>query len=133
MRHFNPINSFVTAILEGFNAGILILSNQGEILYANSIARRICDQLNPNFLRSQKLPKEVDRAYQALVESRDFYTQQPVILESEIHRLNGSDVRLQAEWLSSEEGDRILIRLEEKQRSVMPQTTLEYRMQPLIS
>jgi hypothetical protein len=133
MKHISPINSFVTAILEGFNAGILILSHDGELVYANSVARHLCSRLDAAFLRSHQLPPEVNRVHQALVESRDFYTNQSVILESEIHRLKGSDIRLQAEWLSAEEGDRILIRLEEKRRSVMPQPVMDYGMPSLIS
>jgi nitrogen fixation/metabolism regulation signal transduction histidine kinase len=63
--------SFLHAILGGFVDGVLVLTDEEQIVYANSTASSVCAQL----LKSEtvELPEELQRVCAALIESRELY------------------------------------------------------------
>ena len=114
--------SMLTSVLEGFINGILILHPQGEMVYTNSSAQRMCEQLN-----SPKLvPAEVWRACEALIESRELYDDR-LILESEIAVSPGQSYRVQVQWLELEgyADPCLLVRLEDQQQAMQGWTIAE--------
>jgi sensor histidine kinase regulating citrate/malate metabolism len=59
--------SLLQAVMEGFVDGVLILSNQGELVHANDCARRIFGQLLQPASQTSPLIEEVWRVYECRV------------------------------------------------------------------
>lgn len=92
-------------ILEGLVDGIIILTLQGEQIYLNEAARRICRQMdyyNTQIHQSTtQLPKEIQQACQTLVKCLNQYSKQLSVIESEIILGKGTKYRVRARWLPS--------------------------------
>ena len=89
-------------VIESFFDGILILTEQGQLIQANNLACQICKQLTQTKLRSNQdswVPQEVWHVCQSLIESRSSYHNQPVIIESEITNDNSKNLRIRVQWI----------------------------------
>ncbi|NJO43656.1 MAG: transcriptional regulator [Cyanobacteria bacterium CRU_2_1] len=108
---FNPMQ-LLQAAIEGFMDGIMIVTDQGEVIEANLRAREICCRLNPSLSHERQdpretfllhpLPAQIWQVCQALVESRDRFPNYPVISESEIvldNSVMSFTIRVRVRWL----------------------------------
>lgn len=91
--------SRLQAVVEGFVDGILILTDLGTWVHANVTARQICRQLTIDLSQPHAVPKEVWQVCGSLIESRDMFPQQKIVLESEVITKAGTTVRIRAQWL----------------------------------
>jgi DNA-binding CsgD family transcriptional regulator len=91
-------NVLLQGLLESLLDGILILTEQGECIQANSLARQICSQLTPNKLPLNSVPKEIWDVCRALMESRDFFPAGSMIIESEIVSERATPLRIRVRW-----------------------------------
>lgn len=112
--------SLFQAVLEGFIDGILILNDRGEWLHANDCARRICRQLSQSTAQTNRLPQEIWRACQALIESLKLYPNKAVLIEDEITADQSITYRVRAQWLKLEAAQDacVLVTLEDRQQSI---------------
>lgn len=103
------------AVLEGFLDGILVLTDQQEMHYANTTAKQLCLQLDP---KADILPEIIWQACEALIESRDLYPNQPIVLESEVESAT-VNLRIRVQWLQLDAIDRpcILVRLQDQNQA----------------
>ncbi len=108
---------FLQAVLEGFVDGILVLTEQQTVIYANATARSLCNQLA--IAQTESLPTDIQRLCDALMESRDIYGDCPLTLETEI-TTRQSTFRLRAQWLHLDSSDRpcILLKLQDQNQSI---------------
>ncbi len=106
-------NDFLLSVLEGLVDGILILNPQGEVIFANTPATELCYQLNP----TEQYPTEVWRSCEALIDSRQWYGDRPLVIESELKTEDNHTYRIQVQWLELEQAC-LLVRLEDQQRSL---------------
>ena len=96
-------NDFFRAMLEGFVDGILVLTEQQEIVYANTTAYT----LYPNLMNSSQtdtrhpLVQEIQRVCHALIDSRDCFPDHSLTLESELI-YHETLFRISAKWLDYE-------------------------------
>ncbi|MBD2082192.1 LuxR family transcriptional regulator [Leptolyngbya sp. FACHB-17] len=109
----NTPNDFLLSVLEGLVDGILIVSQQGQLLFANTPGAEICQKLSPY----QQYPAEVWRSCEALIESRQWYGARPLLIESELQTENHQTYRICVQWLQLEQPC-LLVRLEDQQRSL---------------
>jgi DNA-binding CsgD family transcriptional regulator len=122
-NHFSNQNySMLTSVLEGFINGILILHPQGNLLYRNSSAICMCEQLH----QVDQVPPEVWRACEALIESRELYNER-IIIESEIPVSHRKSYRVQVQWIELAELNEpcLLVRLEDQQQAMQGWTFVE--------
>ena len=114
----NVPDNFLMSVLEGLVDGILILSEAGKVLYANSPAAQICQTLNPN--SSNGLPTEVWRSCEALIDSRELYGDRPLVIESELSSAQSQAYRIRVQWLTLEAQPEpcLLVRLEDQKQSL---------------
>lgn len=107
-------------VIESFFDGILILTEQGEVIQANDFARQICEQFSQEKPQQNPVPKEIWRVCQALIESRKLYHNQPVIIESEITTDKLTTLRIRTQWLklSAIKYPCLLVILEDRYQSV---------------
>ncbi len=86
-------------VSESFVDGVLILTEQGEWVYANTQACEICEQPKPDQSQPNSVPKEIWHICQALIESRSLYPEQAVIIQSESTSEKLTNFRIRARWL----------------------------------
>lgn len=116
MKYLEQSPKFLETVLEGFVDGILVVNDHGETLYSNTLARKICHQLNTNTPPVHNLPGEVWRACQALIENRELYAKQTIVLESLV-TLPATTIRIRVQWLElSAQTNLLLVRLEDQQQ-----------------
>lgn len=115
-----PDNILLQGVIESFFDGILILTEQGELIQANNFARQICEKLTRGKPQRNPVPKEIWRVCQALIESRSSYHNQPVIIESEITTDKLTSLRIRTQWLklSAIKYPCLLVILEDRYQSV---------------
>lgn len=108
---------FLQAILEGFLDGILVLTDQNQLLYANHTANRLCQR--PAQSTADSLPREIWQACEALIDSRDLYPDRLLVIESEIE-CDELILRVRVQWLTLEGFDRpcLLVRLQDQRQAV---------------
>jgi RNA polymerase sigma factor (sigma-70 family) len=94
------------SVLEGLTDGVLILSDQGEWIYSNYYAYCICQELNQGKANAPKVPEAVWRNCQALIDSRDLYPDDLIVIESEIALSRSSHYRIRVRWLILEDAKR---------------------------
>jgi DNA-binding CsgD family transcriptional regulator len=97
--------SLLQAIIEGFVDSVLILTEQGELVHANGCARRIFHQLRAGASQPNPVAEEIWRVYKCLIESRELFREQKIIIESEINTDDSGAFRIRARWLEFDESD----------------------------
>ena len=117
----NTPSDFLLSVLEGLVDGILIVSPHGKMIFANTPATELCHQLTHQLSHQlspqQQYPTEVWRSCEALIESRQWYGDRPLVIESELHTENNQTYRICVQWLQLDEPC-LLVRLEDQQRSL---------------
>ncbi|MBF2000498.1 MAG: LuxR family transcriptional regulator [Synechococcales cyanobacterium M58_A2018_015] len=110
----SKVLSLLQAVLESWVDGIMILTDTGELVLANSCASRICDQLTQNLSR---VPQQIWRCCQALIENQSKF------IEDEIRTEDFGAIRVRASWLESNSGRQphLFVALEDQHQ------TAEYR------
>lgn len=110
-------------VLESLPLGILIFNPQGNPVLANSYAQQVCGQLLKKYpalmpnSTSSKFPQPILRICQAVLESRELFSEQPMIIEDEIPLSGSAVVQIRARWLDLEIDPYILIMLETQQQA----------------
>lgn len=87
------------AIIEGFVDGILILTKQGELVYSNTQARRICFSLIQGASQPNAVAREIWCVCQSLSESYQVFPDRNIIIESEVKTEDSLTYRIRARWL----------------------------------
>ncbi len=107
------------ATVEGFIDGLLVLTNQGQWLYANTQACRIFYQLLQETAQPNVVAKGIWHVCQSLIESYELFPEQKIVIESEIDTGNSNTLRIRVSWLVLEENDSpyLLVTLEDRQES----------------
>ena len=106
-------------IIDNFTDGILILSDQGDILQANEVACQICAQFSTEQQQPNAVPQEIWFVCQTLIDIGHLYSSRPPMAESEI-ALEAGTTRVRAQWLKLPLNQRpcLLVTLEDRNRSI---------------
>lgn len=119
--------TLMQGVLEGLTDGVLILSEQGEWIYHNYYAHCICQTLNQGQPLLNQVPEVVWRNCQALIDSRELYPAQPVVIESEVALSRSQVYRIRARWLVLEDSQRpyLMVVLEDRCQALQNQAMAE--------
>jgi DNA-binding CsgD family transcriptional regulator len=119
-----PLNhtrkTLLQGVLEGISDGILVLSEQGELIYSNYCAYRLCQQIEPTQSKNFEIPDQIWQCCRALMDSRTLYPDRPVVIESEIVVSRSHSFRVRAKWLTLEDPNRpyLAVLLEDRCQSL---------------
>ena len=107
------------AIIESFMDGVLILTEQGELIHANKGALRICQQFYSEQLQPNLVPLPIWRICQSLLDSRELFPEQTMIIEAEIDTHNAEVLRVRVRWLQFAQSDapNLLVTIENRSQS----------------
>ena len=112
--------ALLQAILDNFMDGILILTDQGEWVQVNEVARHICAQFPVDQSQPHTVPKEIWRVCQALLDSSELYPSHIAMMEAEIKLESATKLRVRVKWLKLQFNHRpwLLVMLEDRKQSV---------------
>lgn len=107
------------AVIECFVDGVLILTEQGECIHANECSRRICRLLSEENLQDNFVPQSIWLICESLINSRELFPAQNMIIEAEIDANNGAVFRVRVRWLELDENDNpyLLVTIEDRKQS----------------
>lgn len=116
----------LSAVLEGFVDGILVLTEDGTCVHSNQKGRALCRDLSPSD-RPNDLPHGLEAMGKHLLESREFYPDTLLVLTQEFTSRSGQQIRARIQWLDLPATDRVylLVSLENKTRSAHTSAMLE--------
>lgn len=86
---------WMESVLEGFSEGVLIVSESGKLICTNQKAGYWCQQLFPNFSADSAVPEAVWKLCQSILEGRELFPNQHLIVESYLNTPQATTLRLQ--------------------------------------
>lgn len=115
----------LSAVLEGFVDGILVLSEAGTCVHSNQKGRALCRDLSDDH-SATSLPACLSTMSRYLLESRELYPEIPLVLSQELTSQSGYQIRVRMQWLDpATPGSYLLVSLENKTRSAQSSALLE--------
>jgi DNA-binding CsgD family transcriptional regulator len=107
-------------VIDDLMNGILILTSQGELIYANHYARRILPKLSQSASYSPLVPKEIWHICEFLIQSRHLFPNQHWTFESEIFIDDSTTLRIRVRWLNSRntEAPCLLLTIEDRDQAI---------------
>jgi DNA-binding CsgD family transcriptional regulator len=85
--------------------GVMILTEQQELIYSNDNARRVLRQLDSSQDHKNSVPQEISHICQALIHSRSLFPHQHWIMESEIFTNDSTVLHIRVRCLQIEPFD----------------------------
>jgi DNA-binding CsgD family transcriptional regulator len=129
-RQISPQFFFLKAVLEGFPAGILILTQQGELLDRNHQGKKLCRYLAGYYGgKGQAVPDCIWRICENLLkaEAEDWLSDYLLVLCDDLQTADGHHLQVRVEWLDLPTHDQpcFLVVIEDRNRSDQALATLE--------
>jgi DNA-binding CsgD family transcriptional regulator len=114
-------------IVESLIDGIMILSVQGEVIFANRHAHQICHELTENLQQRIPVPSQIWRSCKALIQGRETFPEETIVIEDEIKTHRSGSIRLRVRWLNLDtfEDSYLLVALEDLQQSAQNRAIAE--------
>jgi Bacterial regulatory proteins, luxR family len=131
----NQQSILLESVVEGLIDGILILTDQNQLVYANESARRVLRQLQSNELSDSPVPKEIWHICEYLINSRNLFPHQHWLAASEIFTDEATALHVRARWLQLESIDHpcLLLTLEDRYqalKNIAVEAAQKYRLTP---
>jgi DNA-binding CsgD family transcriptional regulator len=122
------------AVVESWIDGILILTEQGQWVEANTAAQHICEQLSQSQTQPSLVPDQIWKICQEFIQTRQLFPGQPTVLESDL-TVEGYVLRLRVRWFAVEETERpyLMVILEDRYQSNLNRAIAEvdqYHLSP---
>ncbi|MCU0567830.1 MAG: LuxR C-terminal-related transcriptional regulator [Oculatellaceae cyanobacterium Prado106] len=92
-------NALLQALLESWVDGLLVLTETGEWVRSNAIARNLCQTLSQQQSSPTMVPTAIWEICLSLIDSRETYPNQTIVLESEL-TLGDKQFRVRVQWFS---------------------------------
>ena len=113
-----PSANLLQGVMEGLIDGVMMITAKGELIHANCHALQICQQFTSDLVQNEVIPQSVWRCCQAVIDSRELFSQQPLTIEDEISSPMGA-IRIRVRWLTVENLPQscLLVTLEDQSQS----------------
>ncbi len=124
----NNSPTLLSAVLEGFNEGILIISQGGQLLYANHLGQTLAHRLNQwEGVDLVTLPPGLWTICGYLLEGRELFPDNPLILTQDFPGPQGYRLRARVQWLdrTDSEPGLFLAMLEDPNSATLSQAQLK--------
>ncbi|NJL46108.1 MAG: hypothetical protein HC922_11185 [Leptolyngbyaceae cyanobacterium SM2_3_12] len=123
----SPDFSLLSAVLEGFADGILILAKDGTCLHSNQEGRVLCHGLNAQVQSSAIVPACLWSMCKHLIESRELFPDHALVLTQGFTDSAGHHLRARVQWLEFPASPEtyLLVLLENQTRSAQSSALLE--------
>ena len=117
----NLESQFLAELRQEFLDGILVFSEQGELIYSNKNACTILGRLHQDCLDTSTIPEEILHICHSLMQSRNRFPRQNWLIELDIITQEGAILHIRAPWLKINFMDRpcLLLVLEDRQQAIV--------------
>lgn len=95
--------TLLQAIMEGLVDGVLVLTKQGELVYANECGRQICDQLSQGTSAFNSLPQAIWGVCESFLDSHNLLPELETIVNNDINPNCSATFRVRVRWLVLED------------------------------
>jgi DNA-binding CsgD family transcriptional regulator len=101
--------------------GILVFTDEKQLLYANDGAHKILSQLRQDEASSSRIPEEIWHICQALIQSRHQFPDQNWLIEFDIFTHDAKILHICSRWLKLEtmEHPCLLLTIEDRQQAIL--------------
>ena len=118
------IHKLNSLLLEECLGGILIFTEQQQLVYSNAVAHRILNQLKQDRQESMAscfIPHEIWHICQSLIKSRHLFPEQNWLIEFDIFTNTATTLHICSRWLTSDiiTHPWLLITLEDRQQAII--------------
>jgi len=124
----NSPPALLSAVLEGFNEGILIINQAGQLLHANHLGQTLAHQLNQwEGTDMAPVPPSLWTICSYLLEGRDLFPGNPLILTQDFRGPQGYRLRARVQWLDGTDSEtgHFLVMLEDPNSAALSQAQLK--------
>lgn len=110
------LNLVLQAVIEGFVDGILIVTDRGELVSANQLARQICQKLAADDLQLNRVPPAIWRICHSLVKNRPLFPDHRIVIDDVIETSSAYSVRIRVQWIRLDSFERpcLMVTLEDR-------------------
>jgi DNA-binding CsgD family transcriptional regulator len=131
----NASTPMLHGVLESLMDGILILTDQGQLVDANSYALQLCRYLMSNSSELRNVPPQIWQSCEALIDSRELFPGHSITIEDEICVGQSSSIRIRVRWVELDYSNRpyLLVLLEDRHQSLKNIAIAEARKYGLTS
>jgi DNA-binding CsgD family transcriptional regulator len=91
--------TFLQEVIEGMQDGILIVSETGKLIYANSNAHNICNQLRQSSQEKTTVPSEIWKLCKLMINNRSFANEN-LIISDDIYLSESASFRIRVRWIN---------------------------------
>jgi DNA-binding CsgD family transcriptional regulator len=132
----NSLPALLSAVLEGFNEGILIITQAGQLLHANHLGQTLAHRLNQwEGIDMVPVPPSLWSICGYLLEGRELFPDNSLILTQDFRGPQGYRLRARVQWLDGNDSEvgHFLIMLEDPNSAALSQAqlkALELRLTP---
>ncbi|MCG8367457.1 MAG: LuxR C-terminal-related transcriptional regulator, partial [Pseudanabaenales cyanobacterium] len=133
-QHLEP-SGLKEELIKNLIDGVLILTDQRKLIYANDRAYRILEQLNQTGANTNPVPDEIWHICQSLIRSRNLFPNQHWFVQSNIFIEDSAIFRVKARWLHLETIERpcLLLTVADRRQAIQNIASEEaekYRLTP---
>lgn len=132
----NSPPTLLTAVLEGFNEGVLIITQTGQLLHANHLGHTLAQHLSQwDGANMDAIPPSLWTICRYLLEGRELFPDHPLILTQDFRGPQGFRLRARVQWLDGIDNGagHVLVMLEDPTSAALSQAqlkALEVRLTP---
>ncbi|MGD1857962.1 MAG: helix-turn-helix transcriptional regulator [Leptolyngbyaceae cyanobacterium] len=111
----------MTDLVEEFVDGIVVFTEQKQLLYANAGAYKIFSQLHPDISSDNPIPDEILHICQLLIQSRHRFPSQNWLTEFDIFTQDAAILHIRSRWLRVDTLERpcLLLVIEDRQQAIV--------------
>lgn len=112
---------FHQELIEEFIGGVLVFTEQQQLIYANEGARKILSHLQQKNDSSSLIPDEIWHICQSLIQSRHLFPDQNWLMEFDIFTNFSTSIHVCSRWLNALEIEApcLLLTLEDRQQALI--------------
>lgn len=112
---------FAMDLIKEFIDGILVFTEQKQLLYASDGAHKTLSRLQQDSPSEQKIPEEIWHICQALIQSRHCFPHQNWLIEFDIFTQDATTLHIRSRWLKVDTLDHpcLLLVLEDRQQAIL--------------
>jgi DNA-binding CsgD family transcriptional regulator len=122
-----PEFSLLSAVLEGFTDGVLIVDKDGTCIHHNQEGQALCKLFKAQLNQTGKVPACLWAICQHLIEGRNLFPDQSIVLTQTLNCPQGRSIRAKVQWLKlpTSQEPYLLIFLEDEFRATQTTALLE--------
>lgn len=114
------VTQFAVDLIQEFISGILVFTDQQQLIYVNNSAYKILHRLQPDSPSKEHIPEEILHICQSAIQSRHRFPRQSWLTEFDILTQDATVLHIHSQWLKLEQLDNpcLVLMIEDRQQAI---------------